>query len=327
MSIAVFIFLRILFYAILLLFLVVHFRKVQEGSVIIFKYMGGFACCVMQFTNYGFDHNGCIEYDRNNDSQTFGKCWCIKRIRGWVFYLWPFATPAVQFKLHNIVLDLFLEKAETVKPESVALNVRCVAIIKIINPRLFAFVAPPDALKQAAKRIEAILRGWVGSGGQDQVQSAKGNGAKLWKDLEQLGCMPVLEQLLKMWGVEVVRESIVVHDVGYDPEYQYALKAQSEAKLRIAAVIEETSMRVLRAVADYAGLSIEELQEKLKKDPTLRGKSASQGGLKEAFDTAEDQVKRDRAGEKGQLIDIRSELGGDGILAAAMAAILGKKPK
>lgn len=66
---------------------------------------------------------------------------------------------------------------------------------------------------------------------------------------------------------------------------------------------EESAGRVLRMVARASGMTVEDLEADLKQSPQKRGKSAADGGYREAFAYAEDQTKRDRAGEG--LEDIR----------------------
>ncbi len=93
---------------------------------------------------------------------------------------------------------------------------------------------------------------------------------------------------------------------------------------------EETAGRILKMVARMNGLPLDDVIEKdvngktvidaatgkpviiteglntkLAKNQKLRGMPADQGGFKEDFEYARDQVKRDRAGEQGELTDIR----------------------
>lgn len=318
---------------------VVRFIQIHEASAVVFKYMGGFAYCAMQFSDYGFDEKGFIKPNSalSYGSQEYGRCWCVWRIRGWVVYLWPFAQLAVpsgkkasHITLGNIAPKPFLVKAETTHPENVPLNVTFVSMIRVSNPYLYRFVAPENSLSQAVERIEAILRGWVKSSDRNHAQEARGNGEKLWHDLAEMGCLSVFTEIREKWGIEVLEKSIIVKDVDYDADYQRALKARNQAELTANADVEATSRRVLKAVADHTGHNVEELQEKLKNDPTLRGKPASQSGFKEAFEFAEDLVRRDRAGVNGDLRDIRigSTDGGklDGGIGslAALAAIFGQ---
>ncbi len=70
---------------------------------------------------------------------------------------------------------------------------------------------------------------------------------------------------------------------------------------------EETHGRVFLMVAHAAGLTPEALAKRLEggEGQKLRGKPASEGGYMEAFAQAYDQVRRDRAGEQGELNDFR----------------------
>lgn len=95
------------------------------------------------------------------------------------------------------------------------------------------------------------------------------------------------------------RLSNSVEDVGI------AERAAEAAKSTAKRDAEETAGRVLKMVARKAGITVKELKDKLKADPKLRGKPASDGGYKEHFEFAEQTVLRDRAGALGELADIR----------------------
>ena len=85
------------------------------------------------------------------------------------------------------------------------------------------------------------------------------------------------------------------------------LKSSMSGKEAAAGVAEkdseESAGRVLRMVARASGKTVKELEDDLNTHPEKRGKSAADGGYKEAFAYAEDQTKRDRAGDG--LEDIR----------------------
>ena len=169
----------------------------------------------------------------------------------------------------------------------------------------------------------------------------KGNGERLWKELVEepanpenpapddpaLNCGPTIKKMKKDWGLEIVENSIMAQDIGYDPDYQQAMQAKSKADLIADGDVQATAGRVIKTVAESAGLTVEQLKIKLSGDPTLRGKSATEGGFKEAFSFAEDIVKRDRAGD---LTDLRigsvdgTPINGDLAGAAAFATLFGR---
>jgi hypothetical protein len=304
---------------------------VQEATAVAFKYLGQYAYCVMEFRGHHFDPNGSIISGLGANS--IGSCWCIWRWGGWVFYIWPFVEPAkyadynnpdkfgegIYIHLGDITPEPFVAMAETKDPENIPLNVKFVSTMRVVNPYRWLFSSPKDVNDQVVKRQNSVLRAWVRSGDQNHAQSARGNGSQLWSDLLALNCKPVFDKIENDWGLKILKNSIIVEDVGFDPDYQAALKAKSQAKLQVRASIEETTVRVMLAVAIELGMTADELQEKLKTDPNFSNTAA----YKEALTFAKDMVKRDRAGAAGELTDIRvgnadgTSLRGNGLLLAA----------
>jgi len=308
----------------------VRFVVVQEAKAVAFKFLGRFAYLAMEFKDYHFDSDGNIQ--TGPGSNNWGSCRCIWRIGGLVIYIHPLVKPAnyaeqnnpdrfgegIYVHLGDITPEPFVETAETAPPENIGLNVKFVSTMRVVNPYRWLFPSPKDVNAQVVKRQNSALRAWVGSGDQKHVQQAKGNGVQLWSELVQpvddehpnaLNCKPTFDKIENEWGLKILENSIIVEDVGYDPEYQKALKAKDQAKLQADASVEETAGRVLRSVARMSGVNVDDPDElkgfmkKLSDKPELRGKPALQGGYKEAFEYAEDQTKRDRAG--GGLQDFR----------------------
>jgi regulator of protease activity HflC (stomatin/prohibitin superfamily) len=119
----------------------------------------------------------------------------------------------------------------------------------------------------------------------------------------------VVKQLLDNYGLQIIALRIVNIDPA-DAELReltltrYKAERQADAAQAVARKeAEETEGRVVEAVARANGLTRKELEEKLKSDPKLKGKSADEGGFKEDFAHARDLLKRDRAGDG--LEDIR----------------------
>lgn len=316
--------------ALLALFGAVFVRLVivREATAVAFKYLGSCQYIAMQYAGHHFDAGKPIKdssVEEGDGPNSTGSCWCILRWGGWVFYIWPFVEPTnytdqnnpdafgegVFVRLGDITPEPFVAMAETTEPPvgndksgSIGLDVKFVSTMRVVNPYRWLFSSPKDVNNQVVKRQDAVLRAWVRSGDQNHTQAARGNGQKLWDELvapAQLNCQPIFTQIKDDWGLEVVPKSIIVEDVGYDPEYQTALKAQSQAALRAKASIEETTGRVMLAVANELALTTDELKEKLKTDPTL----VKSPNYKTALAFAKDMVKRDRAGAAGELTDIR----------------------
>lgn len=104
----------------------------------------------------------------------------------------------------------------------------------------------------------------------------------------------IIQILRQEYGIELV----ALETVNVDPPegYREATLAKWKAQQTADKDVEETAGRILKSVAMSAHISVKELKAKLKKNDKLRGISNAQGGFKEDFDKAWDQVKRDRAG-------------------------------
>jgi hypothetical protein len=273
----------------------------------------------MKFAGKGFTSDGDVE--DNVSGSSYG-LYSLPRIGGWVFYIPPFIVPANYLdtneadgfgdghyvRLGNLTCDPVATQAETSKASgSIPLSLVWVATMQVVNPYKWMFVAPRNAKAEAIKRLDAILRAWVRSGSEDDAQAGKGDGEGLWAKLtgQVVNGQPLIDWLEQEWGLRVLQNTILVRDVDYPEDYQKAMRAGKQAELQAEGDVQATAGRVMRTVAAYAGLSVEELSRILKDDQKLRGMPASKGGYKEAFAFAEDMVKRDRAADKGGLSEIR----------------------
>jgi hypothetical protein len=312
---------------------------VQEATAVAFKYLGRFVYCAMEFTGHSFDLDGSIVTGCGPNS--YGSCWCIWRWGGWVFYIYPLVKPTnyteqnnadgfgegICVHLGDITPEPFVAEAETASPDNVGLNIKFVSTMRVVSPYRWLFPSPKDVNAQVVKRQDSVLRAWVRSGDQNHAQAARGNGVQLWSDLVTLNCKPVFDKIESDWGLKILENSIIVEDVGYDPTYQDALKAKSQAKLQVEASVEETAGRIRLSVATELGLTVDELKEKLK-DPNF----SSSAAYKDALSFAKDMLKRDRAGDKGELRDVRVSNGDGtsiadqtvGLLLGGLAAAAGK---
>lgn len=304
----------------LLIWVLRHIRivTVHESTSVIFKYLGKAVMRVIVWDGHHFDPNGKID-DGDGPTQ-IGSCWCIWKWGGWVFYLSPFVKPAVYadtneadnfgngiyIKLNDITPEPNVNSAETTEADgaSVPLDIKFVCTMRIVDPYKWLFVAPRSAMSEVKKRLDSLLRAWVKSGDEKHAQSVKGNGEALWAELIQtpdaqhpqaLNCWPTIKKIEDDWGLKIMSNSIIAQDIGYDADYQKAMQAKSLADLTADGDVQATAGRVIKTVAESVGLDVSVLKKKLAKDPSLRGKSASEGGFKEAFAFAEDMVKRDRS--------------------------------
>lgn len=111
----------------------------------------------------------------------------------------------------------------------------------------------------------------------------------------------IISILKEQYGIDLV----ALETVNIDPPegYREATLAKWKARQTADKDMEETAGRVLKSVARLAHINEEELKELLEDMPALRGLPNAEGGFKEDFERAWDQLKRDRAGDG--LEDIR----------------------
>ena len=257
---------------------------VQEATAVVFKYMGRFAYCAMEFANHHMEPDGSI-YENGDPNHpgpganSAGSCWCIWRIGGWVFYLAPFVAPA-KYSDHNddnfgenylvhlndrttqlVVLD-----QKTVKPENVGLDVEFVGIERICNPIWWLFRSPMNAKAQIDERIITALRLWIAKHKQEFIQQSKGNGPELWTELvDHLGFGSKVADA-RAWGLEIVKDSLAPEKVKYSSaEFAAALEARAQAALLATAKAAELGGPVENMMNDWVAKEAKRLHVSVKK--------------------------------------------------------------
>lgn len=108
------------------------------------------------------------------------------------------------------------------------------------------------------------------------------------------GSNSVVNELWEKYGIKVVALRVVQLDP--PPDLRETTVAKRKAQIEADRDMEATAGRILKSVAKASGIDVDDLVKKLVADPKLRGVPNAQGGFKEDFDYAKDQVKRDRAG-------------------------------
>ncbi len=121
--------------------------------------------------------------------------------------------------------------------------------------------------------------------------------------LSALGKDGIITELKNDYAINVRRIEVV--DINPGSEYRQMSLQKKIGKMNADQAVEETAGRVLESVARTSGMTVDELKADLKDHPEKRGLSSKDGGYKEAFAYAEDQIKRDRAAAGGDLTDIR----------------------
>jgi len=179
--------------------------------------------------------------------------------------------------------------------------------VMVTNPYKAVFLIKNwfDAL---VLRILPFVRQYISEHTYDQIINNHGVqlDADVLKMLNQAGPngeLSIISTLKEQYGINL----IALETVNVDPPegYRETTLAKYQAQQTAERDTQETAGRILKSVAITSGLTVEELQIKLKKNPELKGILNNKGGFKEDFDFAKDQLKRDRATASGNLSDIR----------------------
>ncbi|MCX6719525.1 MAG: hypothetical protein NTV36_00200 [Candidatus Staskawiczbacteria bacterium] len=225
---------------------------VREATYVAFTQQGGFVYGAMEFDGYHLEPDGTIVSGPGPKSH--GKCKWILRWGGWVFYIWPFVEPAqyanyndpndgfgggIHVRLGDVSSNPFTSVAETTEkaPDgtdagSVGVSIKFTSKMRVSNGKLFLFKSPRNVIKEAIEdRQGGVLRAWTGNGNVKHAQAVRGNGASLWAELGSYNLLESFEESKRDWGLEIVPKSIIVKDVELDPNYQAALKSESEQGL------------------------------------------------------------------------------------------------
>ena len=171
----------------------------------------------------------------------------------------------------------------------------------IVNPYRALFLVREwfDAL---VGRVLPRVRQYISEHEYDKIINDPGT--QLDKDVFEMlrgpdeADLPRMRSILRLLREEYGIELVALEMVNVDPpeSYREATLAKWKAQQTADKDVEETAGRILKSVAMSAHISVKDLKKKLKKNDKLRGISNAQGGFKEDFDKAWDQVKRDRAG-------------------------------
>ena len=204
------------------------------------------------------------------------------------------------------------------------LEVLLSATAEIVNPYKALFRVK-DWFRTFVGKLSPYVRQFIGEKSYDELQKTDLER----KIFEALTADGIIGQLKDLYGIALKKLEVV--NLNPSGDYAKITLQRLQGRRNAEQAIEETAGRVLESVAMLSGLTVDQLNTKLSTDPSLRGKSAVEGGFQEAFAFSKDLVIRDRAGEKGELEDIRvgSTHGGafpeGAILGAIRAVFKGKK--
>lgn len=304
------------------------FTNVKEGTFKAVMKGGAFAYGLIQWKGHTLDREQNVIEEtpmRKEPWHPFGGLrfygfWPVYRIYTYNFEKWvgvsedgekleDHAAESVDYiSLKDHVYGLELTKAEDTK--GLPLSWKEALTARVLNPYRALFVAQ-KWYKILITRISPYIRDFSGTISFEQL-TADPKGLSEFVDQkidarirsDKVEDYPnILELFKKRYGVDIRRIETI--DVNPPEEFRRDTIKQYLGEQESRMQSEETAGRILRMVAIAMGMTVEELQKDLKDNPQKRGMWAKDGGYKDAFAYAEDQVKRDRAAAEGDLRDIR----------------------
>lgn len=213
----------------------------NEGTATGWRVMGRYSATTMEYTGHHFDDDGFIV--DGPGPNTHGDTRFMFRIVGWIFYIWIFVKSVKYLEyneadgfgdgyyvfLHEILLEVKLTKAETresVGGGAIAPDIDALFRAKVVNVRLFQFVAPKDAIGQTIKVMETIFRNLARTHTVDELLNMDADA--IWTLVYATGSSSrrEIDDKRQSWGIEVVPRSLSIRSVGFSAAYQSALEAR-----------------------------------------------------------------------------------------------------
>ena len=217
--------------------------------------------------------------------------------------------------VRDYVYGLRVLKAED--KDLLPLDVLLSATLWISNPSKALF-SVQDWYDAFAGRVAPYVRKFITQKSYDEVEKHN-----LEKEIfDALTADGIINELRNQYGINLRKIEVV--DVNPGEDYRKLTLQKLQGRRDADQQVEQTAGRVLKSVAMASGLTPDELSAKLKADPGLRSKPASEGGYKEAFAEAVDMLRRDHAAENGDLADIRvANADGSSIADQTVGILLG----
>lgn len=301
------------------------YTLVEEGTAKIILKGGKFYSVIMQWKEYEFD----AEWNVIKTGRTSGGI-----LGGLRFYgLWPvytilskvFRWQDVQLvqgeeKLlfHEKEIDYVLvkpaiygtdlKKAETGSSvasvgnpqgamERIPLDVQFLVTMRVVNPYMVFFNAPPNWNEKLLARLNAVLRGYIGSHSLDEILSKKGNPEDIWNDLNtDHEFEKSVKYFKEKWGVQIEENGVDLRDIDMPSEYQEAAAAEKRLGLEAAGAASQTVGMIIASMAKSRGKSVKEIQEMIDGSDELTA---------QFMETAKDLLMRKMAIDAGAFADIR----------------------
>ena len=165
--------------------------------------------------------------------------------------------------LKPAVYAIKLLEVETAPPERIPVTVLVLITLRIENPYLFLFVAPPTPIEDVLARIEASMRSVITSCQLDDLLRLKGE--SLWK-VGTEGVKPLLAgakvivDTLKSWGMKLADKGIEVKEISLPVRYQEAGAIEQEQRMRSKGLAAQTMGAMTAMIAEATNQNLKEVQ-------------------------------------------------------------------
>lgn len=276
-----------------LFFLFVRFAIVNEGTAKAVMVFGEFSKIIFRWKEHWMDTDWNIwregkEKEKESADKKRTGIWSQKILGGLIIYFWPFQKihqylhrwtdirlqdSKMEIEFHEeknfnhvllkpAVYAFKLVAVETKPPERIPVDVLVLVTLRVRNPYLFLFVAPPTPAEDILARISAEVRALVTSQELDDLLKLKG--ADLWDILQGV---KVIEDTLEKWGVKLAEKGIEIREIDLPSEYQKAAAARRTEELKAAGRAEQIMGTVISAVATAEGREKANVQAEFQADP------------------------------------------------------------
>lgn len=280
---------------------IIRFTIVDEGTARAVMVFGKFSKVIFQWERHWMDNNWNIWKEGEGGSKNEQEKRVFGRIFGGLYiYFWPIqkihhykhrwsdirlrenGKMDVEFHeekdfnhvlLKPAVYAFKLFSVETKPPERIPVDVLVLITLRVQNPYLFLFVAPPTPIEDVLARISAEMRPIITSCFIDDLLQLRGESLWTEKEEEKLQEEPLLKgakvinETLQKWGLNLADKGIEIRDIDLPPEYQKVAAAKKAQELKAIGRAEEIMGTVISAVARAGGEKEEEVQAEFKRNP------------------------------------------------------------
>jgi len=177
--------------------------------------------------------------------------------------------------LRPAVYAIRIFAVETAPPERIPIDVFILITLKIENPYLFLFVAPPTPIEDVLARIGALMRETITGYKIDDLLKIKGS--SLWneknsdpEDISILNGSKLIEETLQKWGLRLADKGIEFKDIDFSPEYQKAAAAEKKAELEASAEAAGIIGKMIKMMAVARGKDPKEVQIEIDQDSKMK---------------------------------------------------------